>query len=495
MKRSKHSLSHYKLLTAPMGKLVPVTWFEALPGDSIQQATSALIRCTPLLAPLMHPVDVRFHHWFVSNRLIWDDFEDFITGGEDGLDASVHPYVEYNGNQTSSIGNNRDYLGVPCEDYTGMNMKFNALPFRALALIYNTHYRDQQLNTELTIDTTSGQDTTTTTNASPALLNCSWQKDYFTTARTSEALGSTVTIPLLDQAPVTGIGAAAQSYPSSPSAYETDGTNPTYASGTSTISQALVYEEGATGYPNIYADLSASTGVAISDLRLALAIQRYQEARNTYGSRYVEYLRYLGVRSSDGRLGQPEYLGGGKQTIQFSEVLATDGSNTGTMKGHGIAAMRTNRYRRFFEEHGIVMTIMSVVPKSIYGNGIHRSWSRTEKEDYFTKELAHIGDQEVLNKEVYAVHASPNDTFGYQERYGEYREHPSGIAGDFRDQYDYWHMARIFASDPSLNSTFINCEPTTRCYAETTYDPLLIMTNHSIQARRMVPAVAKKLTF
>lgn len=494
MKRSKFSLSHYKLLTAPMGRLIPVTWFEALPGDSIQHATAALLRCTPLLAPLMHPVDVRFHHWYVPNRLIWDDFEDFITGGSDGQDASIHPYRNANGDfSTGYEGKILDYMGVPLENYTGQNEKFNALPFRAYTLIFNEHYRDQQLITAKTIDTTSGQDTTTDAYSGDP-YPVSWPKDYFTSCRTSEALGSTVTIPLLDSADVISDGTPPTWKFTGQTGVNlqtvTAGIGVNHSGGVAAGTGAINFDD-----PHLTADLSSASGVAISDLRLALAIQRYQEARNVYGSRYVEYLRYLGVRSSDGRLGNPEYLGGGKQTIQFSEVLSTDGANTGEMKGHGIAAMRTNRYRRFFEEHGIVMTLMSVVPKSIYANGIHRSWSRTEKEDYFTKELAHIGDQEVLNKEVYAVHTTPDGTFGYQERYGEYRELPSSIAGDFRDQYDYWHMARIFGSDPSLNSTFINCSPTDRVYAETTYDPLLIMTNHSIQARRMVPAIAKKLTF
>jgi hypothetical protein len=243
---------------------------------------------------------------------------------------------------------------------------------------------------------------------------------------------------------------------------------------------------------DIYADLTNATAASINDLREAFALQRYAEARMRYGARYSEYLRYLGIKSSDARLQRPEYLGGGKQTLQFSEIIqaagTTDGSATGVgdLKGHGIGALRSNRYRRFFEEHGYVITLMSVMPKTMYMNGLPRTWSRTTKEDFFQKELQHIGQQEVLNKEVYAQHSTPGGTFGYQDRYDEYRRSESTIAGDFRDTLDHWHMARVFTSDPTLNSTFITANPTDRIFQSTSTDSLWIMANHSIQARRMV---------
>ena len=176
----------------------------------------------------------------------------------------------------------------------------------------------------------------------------------------------------------------------------------------------------------------------------------------------LEYLRYLGVRSSDARLQRPEYLGGGKQTIQFSEVLqAAEGTNpVGSMKGHGLAAMRSNRYRKFFEEHGYVFSFISVKPKTIYAQGLPRTWNGRTKEDFYQKEFAHIGQQEVLNKEVYAAHTKPNGTFGFQDRYDEYRRMESTIAGEFRTTLNFWHMARIFASDPALNADFVKSVPT-----------------------------------
>jgi len=495
MKRSKFSLSNYKLLTMDMGKLIPISWFEALPGDSIQQATSCLIRVSPLLAPVMHPVRVRLHHWFVPNRLIWEDWEDFITGGDDGNFTATTPRFELSAVAEGSL---YDYIGVPVDAAYSPDLDVSALPIRAYNAIYNTHYRDQDLVTELVNSVASGADVTSNT----AIQNVSWEKDYFTTARPWEQKGDQVTIPLGEAAPVSGIGPINQTYvASNVDIYETDASGTRqYTSGRETggTNQVFIEEDpNSAGYPNIRADLSAATGIPINDLRLALAIQRYKEARAQYGSRYVEYLRYLGVRSSDARLQNPEYLGGGRQVIQFSEVLQTaEGTDpVGEMRGHGISAMRTNRYRRFFEEHGIVMTLMSVIPKTIYSQGLNRAFSREVKEDYFQKELQFIGEQEVLNKELYTSHASPDDVFGYQARYDEYRNIPSSIAGEFRSVLDHWHYARIFASDPALNQSFIDAVPTKRVNASTNTDCLYVMANHSIQARRGLSRTAKAKTF
>jgi hypothetical protein len=232
--------------------------------------------------------------------------------------------------------------------------------------------------------------------------------------------------------------------------------------------------------------------VNINSLREAFALQRFAEHRAMYGSRYVEYLRYLGIKASDARLQRPEYLGGGKQTIQFSEVLQTaEGTDpVGTLRGHGIAAMRSNRYRRFFEEHGFVLSIMLVRPKAIYMQGIPRSWLRRVREDFFQTELQHIGQQEVYTKELYG--AAPDGengdlkVFGYQNRYDEYRGHESYVCGEFRDILDYWHLARSFSNEPVLNADFISATPSERIFAAQENDQLYCMINHSLQARRLM---------
>lgn len=503
MKRSKFSLSHYKLLTANQGKLIPLTWYEALPGDSIQQSTSLLIRMQPILAPIMHPVKVRIHHWFVPNRLIWDDWEDFITGGPDGTFEAQPPTVT-NGS-TVSVGGLNDYMGVPPGSYSGNPIIYSALPFRAYNLIWNTMYRDEDLQDEQPFDTTSGQDTTP-----KSLLNVAWEKDYFTTARPWPQKGDDILIPISGEGYVSGLGKLTNVFNDggATGVYESGGILADYANkaniNTETVgdNQRFFVEEDPSnaGFPNIRATFSGAE-ITVNDLREALALQRFQEARARYGSRYVEYLKYLGVRRpSDARLQNPEYLGGGRALISVSEVLQTqrtdeDATPLGYMGGHGIAAMRTRRYRRFFEEHGIVMTLMSIVPKSIYSSAMPKQWLRASKEEYFQKELQYIGQQKIANREINAFNSNGSETFGYQDRYDEYRYMPSSVAGEFRDTLNYWHMAREFAGDVALNESFIKCEPTNRIYTAPGSAQTYIMANHSIQARRILSAVAKPRTF
>lgn len=501
MKRSKHNLSSHRLLTCNMGELVPCGAMEVLPGDSLQHASSLLVRMSPLLTPVMHPVHVRVHHWFVPYRLIWangidDSWEAFITGGHDGMDASVVPKITFN---NAAVGSLADYMGVT--PLVASNRDITAFRFRAYSLIWNEFYRDQDLQTALTIDLTGGADTTTNVT----LQNVAWEKDYYTTARPWTQKGPSVSLPLGTRAPVLGIGKHddATFSTAGQTVRESDGSVSVYTTSSlidpAADARKFYVEEGITGtsgtndYPNIWADLSAATSATINELRQALAIQRYEEARARYGSRYTEYLRYLGVRSSDARLQRPEYLGGGKQTIQFSEVLQTGVTTSGTpstgvgsLMGHGIGATRSNRYRRFFEEHGTVLSLMSVLPKTLYVNGTSKELIKTTKEEYWQKELQHIGQQEVLNKEAYSAHATPEGIFGYQDRYDEYRRNESSVHGDFRTTLNMWHLGRIFASDPALNAAFVSSNPATRIFQSASADTLLVMAYHSAQARRLV---------
>jgi Capsid protein (F protein) len=494
MKRSKFGLSYTHLTSMNMGLLVPVGCMEVLPGDTIQHVTSALVRTMPLVSPVMHPVDVDIHHWFVPTRIIWSNFEKFITGGEDGLDASVYPTLNA-GAGGAPVGGLADHLGVP----TGVNnLIVSALPFRAYAMIYNEWYRDQQLQTPLALSKADGLDATT----SQALVLGTWEKDYFTIARPSPQLGTSVTIPLAGNAPIKGIGALGASATAAGGVYT--GTQTDIAAGTPvTLSGTVVgFQAAALGAinsgnrPQIFADLSAVSGVTISALRNALALQRVKEARDMYGGRYDEYLAYLGVQTQDGRLQRPEWCGGGRQSIQFSEIMQTAPSGAitaqnavGAMKGHGIAAMRSNRYRKYVPEHGTILTFMIVRPKAIYTQGLERSWNRRAKEDFWQPELEHIGMQGILNKELFAGAATPDGIFGYSDRYDEYRRNWSKITGQFRQsQLNFWHFGRSFGAAPVLNPSFINCVPPTLPFAVTdgSQDQLYVMAKHSIQARRLV---------
>nr|DAO69174.1 MAG TPA: Major capsid protein [Microviridae sp.] len=431
MRRYKHSLSNYRLLTCDMGKLVPIGLTEALPGDTIQGSTSLLLRMSPQVAPVMHPISVRVHHWFVPNRMVFTGWEDFITGGKDGLgNGAIYPTNA--AGITPAIGDVLDYMGVP----TGTLFPAGALglmPIRAYNKIYNEFYRDEDLITGPAEDSTVVQ-------------NIAWEKDYFTTARPWTQKGPAVTMPLGTTAEVR-TNAADLITGTQPSLRlnNADGTaKPVAGSALGIAANTGNLYYGGAGpafakdtYPsNLYADLTTASAAQINDIRRAFALQRYQEARAQYGSRYTEYLRYLGIRSSDARLDRPEYLGGGKQTVAFSEVLRTgneaaDAVNPiGQLKGHGIAAMRSNRFRYFCEEHGYIITLLSIRPRTMYINGIQRTWSRRTKEDYFQQELERIGQQQIFNREVFAAGTAADAlTFGYQDRYSEYRHQPSGVSG------------------------------------------------------------------
>lgn len=461
MKRSKHSLSHYKLATCDAGELVPVACYEVVAGDTVQQSSSVLLRLSPLLTPVMHPFHVRLHHFFVPYRLIWSGWETFITGG-----GGSPPLDAFSSGRVA--GDLLDYLGAPPVN-TGTLISL--LPLRAYNKIFNEYYRDQDLVSEVAED-------------SSVVQRVAWGKDYFTAARPFAQKGGAVSFPLQG----TAYASAIETNPGGASRGDLvitqDAGSPPDGVLKGSAPSAGSSEEAARMVVNM------STGTAdVRAVRLAFAMQRYNEARAQYGSRYTEYLRYLGVRSSDARLQRPEYLGGGKAVVSFSEVLQTaEGTNpVGTLRGHGISGMRSGRFRRFFEEHGLVMSLLSVRPKAIYANGLHKMWSRVTKEDYFQKELEFIGTQAVLNKEVYYEADGLNEnTFGYTPRYREYRELPSSIAGDFRTTLTMWHEARLFGSRPALNSTFTNCTPSDRIFAVPSGDNLWVCASHSIAARRMV---------
>ena len=472
MKRSKHTLSYYRMHTAGMGELFPVGCMPVLPGDTVQHHTSAVIRVTPLNTPVMHPVSVRIHHWYVPNRITWPvtengGWEEFITGGPSGTNTQTPPQITATGDKKSLMA----YLGVPP---IAAGKSVTELPVRAVNLTWNRRYRDQDLQVER-----AANDNT--------VPRCAWEKDYFTTARPWASKGNPVTLPLGTRAPV--------------KADVSSGANIALRNSDNPVSTVLMGTGGAnltrtanagTGTDDLYADLAAASQIDINAFRAGFALQRYQEARSRYGSRFTEYLRYLGVTPSDARLQEPEFLGGGTARLNFSEVLQTTpasqgGTNgVGDLYGHGIAGARTNAYRKFIEEHGYIITLMSVRPKALYMNGLHREWRKTTKEDFYQRELVHLGQQEVKTEEVVGG-ASASSVFGFQDRYGEYREMPSLIGEDFRDVLNSWHLGRDLTGTPALNAAFVECKPADRIYQVTTNDPLWCMINHHVVARRLIP--------
>lgn len=487
-RRNKFSLSGEFLFTGSIGKLMPFCVREVLPGDTIQHESTVLVRFLPMLAPVMHRCTARIHHFYCSMNNLAEfynededpvtpfDWEVFITGGANNDDTQTPPQVTLDGVK----GNLQDYLGLPVNDtgrsfdVTGNTVNFG--PIAMANFVFNEYYRDQDLVAARAWDALD-------------VPSIAWQKDYFTTMRATTQRGPAVTLPLAGSAPIATDAAVNNFTPvkstSQSNLYKDLRTNDGAAQG--------VYVSGNTGTEadRLYADLANATGIDPIEFRRAMALQTWAEIRMKYGNRYVEYMRYLGAkmqRPPD----RPIYLGGGVAPIQFSEVLQTAPDTSGSeggvadMYGHAISMMRGNKYRTFIEEHGFIMSFISIRPRAVYQDGIHAMWLRQDKEDYFTRELELIGMQAVPIEQVYANPATPGETFGYQDPYADYREGISGVAGDFNDTLDFWHLARQFASEPSLNGTFVTCNPSERIFAQSATDNCLFYGFNSVVARRHI---------
>lgn len=493
MKTYKYNLSHSKVLSCKMGSLVPVMIRHTLPGDRFKGGTHAFIRIAPLLAPIMHTVKVRLHHWFVPYRLLWDDWEKFITGGADGLDASVMPTIEVA--ESPGESSLQDYMGF---DPSLTEGQYNAFVFRAYSLIWNEFYRDKDLQPAVTVSTAAGLDTTTNLD----LLNCAWEKDYFTVARPWEQRGPAMTIPMAESAPIVRVPNAPGWEIYNAGANTQPGGTPNLVNENGDFHVSGVGDASLDPNGGLQANLSDVAGT-IEELRYAAALQRFEENRARWGGSYPEYLLSLGVRYSDARLQRPQYMGGGSGPLQISEVLQvapdseagdSEDEGVGNIKGHGIGSIRSNRFKRYFEEHGVVLTLMSVRPRAVYASGMDREFLKRTKEEYWQKELQHLGQQAMTNREVQASHATPNGIFGYTDRYDEYRHAYNTVHGEFRSTLNFWHMARFFTADPALNAAFVKCDPTTRIYAATWEDQLWCMIHNKLHTRRpVVPNPTPKL--
>ena len=475
-----------------------------------------MLRFAPMLAPIMHRVDVYTHYFFVPNRLIWNDWEDFITGGKDGTLAPVPPYFSlYDLKMTGKAdflkpGTLFDYMGCPAvsnPSSIGSGVApthVSSLPFRAYQLIYNEYYRDQNLINEVDFSKGSGFDSGATISKLLSLRNRCWQKDYFTSALPWTQRGAEVTLPINGEAnviknPQAGTGDNAAFFRAK---YQVDGSLATNASLDTNEAGMIRANDGSdpgailiepvpstSGEYPLIADLTNATAVTMNELRRAEKLQQWLEKNARGGARYVEQiLSHFGVVSSDARLQRPEYLGGGKTPVVISEVLQTSASQADSAQanpaGNGISVGTSHRFNQYFEEHGFIIGIMSVLPKTAYQQGLPRMFQRTDKFDYYYPEFAHLGEQEVLNSEVY-LDTSTSDplynlgTFGYQSRYAEYKYNADSVHGDFRDSLNFWHLGRIFNTDgpdgegvgrPALNQEFVESSPSNRIFNVTTDD-------------------------
>ena len=478
IQRSTFDRSHGLKTTFNAGELVPIYVDEALPGDTFSCNLTAFSRLATPIHPTMDNAFMDSHFFAVPVRLVWDDFEEFMgetktykAAGATRLDgtpdftvaAPIPPTITAGGSGEAEQSLS-DYFGIPTKV---AGLEFSALWHRAYTLVWNDWFRDENLQAPKTILTTSGADATTY-----ALLNRGKKHDYFTSALPWPQKGADVTIPLGTTAPVV-----------------TDGTKIRISADNGAWENASIFNDGTTlkiqdytgsGSTNrdayfgnnsgLQADLTDATSATINQLRLAFATQKFLEIQARGGSRYIEVIKnHFNVTSPDARLQRPEYLGGGSSPVNISPVAQTSSTDATTPQGNlsaiGTTVLSGHSFTKSFTEHTIVIGMVSVRTDLTYQQGLNRMFSRETIYDYYWPTLSTIGEQAVKNKEIYAQGTTADDTtFGYQERYAEYRYKPSSITGKFRSNatgtLESWHYAQEYSALPLLGDSWIQVTDT-----------------------------------
>lgn len=511
---SKFDLTHQVLTDMDMGVLYPTACIEVNPGETFRIRTEGLIRMSPLVAPVMHEINVYTHWFFVPHRIVWTNYADFITGFNQTTGEKttiVAPFIELESNESFAECSLADYLGLP----TGVNgLKVTALPFRAYNKIYNDWYKNENIQSNRTRNAGNGQDSTTVLT----LARRNWEKDYFTSSLPWPQRGDAVTLSLgveadvaIDNKSFDVVLKAIQGYNTIKNYDDSNITgnqNLANDSGGTTTTRTIigaVDEKSLKIDPNGLwkvdangmvgkADLTDATAVSVNDLRRAEALQKWYERSARAGYRYNEYvLANFGVNTSDARLQRAEFLGGSKQTIMISDVISTAETSTksiGDLAGYALSSTNNIPIVKSFNEHGYLMCLQSVCPRTSYSQGLHRMWTRFSYLDYLIPDFSNLGEQEVLNQEVYAGHTTATGVFGYQGRYNEFRYLPNRYCGKFRNTNDglaYWHLGRIFDSSPGLNSDFVTCNPSNRIFQYPNEPQMQNQMIHHIEALRPLP--------
>lgn len=467
-KRNNFDLSYSSALTCQMGNLIPILNIEVVAGDKFRFNTDMLIRFNPLVAPIYQSIDAYIHFFYVPYRILWDNWEEFITGGKNNNSIVGKPYLQFTTIPKSSLA---DYLGLP--SINNSYIRVDAAPFKAYQLIYNEYYRDQNLCDEIDIHQDLNGNLETYLTELTTLRKRAWEHDYFTSCLPFAQKGPSVSLPGSTSTITADGDFRLTPFESGSLTTDKDG----YLTANSNKKQ---YASGL--------KVGNVTSPTINDFRRALAVQKYQELLARAGSRYTEWLKaFFGTSPADARLQRPEYLGGGKQPVYIQEVLQMSETSTtalGSFAGKATSAGSTRIVTKEFTEPGILMGIMSVIPHTAYYQGVPRQWFKFDRYDHFTPQFEHIGEQPVFNKELYALDTVPNAVFGYLPRYSEYKYSNDEIHGEFRDTLKYWTLARSFSEQPTLTKEFIECSPSNEIFAMPDEQNLLVQLHHNILAKR-----------
>lgn len=497
--KSTFDLSHDKRLTTRMGRLTPCLVMECVPSDYFSGSSEMLVRLAPLLAPIYDQIEVYCHFYFVPNRLLWKEWEKFITGGRLGVGGgdppSVAPIPPYFDMETAMVDTGpafqpsslSDYLGVPIlpmggetpADYAGIHL--DAMPHVAYALIYMEYYRDRNfvpddlygaaVGEEDAFPVASGE---LVPNQWFSLRRRSYKHDYFTSALPFTQRGTEVLIPLdgsvtyLQQSIIkrADTGTPLNNF----DLLLGTQTAPSFPPGTMGVSNDLgATEQLAARVENI--DSISNISTTINDFRSAYALQVWLERNAIGGSRYTESTQaHFGVRPQDSRLQRPEYIGGGRIPVKISEVIASSYSLNGvdeqvplaTMAGHGVTYGNTNQFRYFCTEHGFIMGILSIMNPPSYHQGMPKMFRRRSFLDYPWPTFAKLGEQQVDKAEIYGNFTNLTEDadgnlplFGYQSRYADWKYICNWNHGQFHDTLLFWTLTRNFGSSPELGATFV----------------------------------------
>lgn len=479
--RSLFDMSYENKFDCDMGEMIPVLLQDCVPGDFIKFGNQAVVRTNPLVAPVMHEVKLNVDYFFVPYRLMWDgdgtdNWETFITGGEDGDDTPTHPvwqpvlYTEY------SLW---DYCGFPVGiDPDGFYP--HDWYRRAYNMVYNRWYRQTEIQSSVAL-------------TNEAILNCNWPRDYYTSGLPWQQRGTAPALPITGDTSAVWAGAqftgGAKDY------------SPTFdgdiaASNVAAI-QGTYGVDSMSGFMNSNTvDLSVASTFDIADLRLAFADQKSLELNARVGSRYSEQvLGRFGVLTGDARVQDPEYIAHTDQHLIFSEVLQTSQTDTtpqGNLAGHGMATTYDYAGKYHCKEHGLFIGIATIVPKTLYSQGIERQCIKTTKYDYYIPEFAHISEQPIYRGEIYATATSSenNTVFGFQGAWNEMRMRRNIACGAFNSTIDYWHLGRQFSSAPSLNDTFLSCVPRKDIFAAPSVPGFIINFGNSYNMYRPIPLIS-----